>query len=170
MLAPVLVFGQGIEGKWQGTIEAGDRIYAEMRSDALSAGPLAEGYFEKHAGEQEQVIEIIRAIRSNRQMAFFANLPNQGQAPNLPAGAIVETPAITSGSGIHAIAQKALPPAAVGVLAGRFAWVEATVEAALEGSRDKFIQALILDGAVQSPDMAVRLADELLAAQAGFLI
>ena len=44
-----------------------------------------------------------------------------------------------------------------------------TVEAALEKSRDKFIQALFLDGAVQSPDIAVRMADDLLAAQAEYL-
>jgi len=49
------------------------------------------------------------------------------------------------------------------------AWVETCVEAALEGSREKFIQALVLDGAVKSVDQAVRLADELLAAQAEHL-
>jgi len=43
------------------------------------------------------------------------------------------------------------------------------VEAALEGSREKFIQALILDGAVDSPDMVAKLADELLVTQAAFL-
>jgi alpha-galactosidase len=36
------------------------------------------------------------------------------------------------------------------------------VEAALERSRDKFIQALILDGGVRSPDEAAALADDLL--------
>jgi alpha-galactosidase len=43
------------------------------------------------------------------------------------------------------------------------------VEAALEGSRDKFVQALVLDGAVGSMEMAHALADELLAAQAEHL-
>jgi len=61
------------------------------------------------------------------------------------------------------------PAAVAGTLATRFAWVETVVEAALERSRDKFIQALILDGAVQSPDTAVALADDLLQAQAAYL-
>lgn len=43
------------------------------------------------------------------------------------------------------------------------------VAAALEGSRDKFIQALLIDGAVKSVSMAARLADELLSAHAQFL-
>jgi alpha-galactosidase/6-phospho-beta-glucosidase family protein len=62
-----------------------------------------------------------------------------------------------------------LPSGIVGTLATRYQWVETIVEAALERSRDKFIQALILDGAVSSVDQAVALADDLLAAQAAHL-
>ena len=58
-----------------------------------------------------------------------------------------------------------LPAALAGTLASRFQWVEVTVEAALEGSRDKFVQALLIDGAVKSIETAYRLADDLLAAQ-----
>ncbi len=157
------------EFSFERTIEIGDEIFAKMRADALSPKPLSKNYFEKHIGEQEQVIEIISAIRANQPMTFFANLPNQGQAPNLPLDAIVETPAIATGNGIRALTQKPLPSAAAGVLSGRFAWVEVVVEAALEKSRDKFIQALILDGGVTSPDVAVALADDLLAAQQEYL-
>jgi alpha-galactosidase/6-phospho-beta-glucosidase family protein len=107
-------------------------------------------------------------------MTFFANLPNQGQAPNLPFGAVIEAPAVVSGGGIRPIAQRPLPVAAAGVLAARFAWVETIVEAALEttpaAQRAKFIEALILDGAVDSPDTAAALADDLLAAQAAYLV
>jgi alpha-galactosidase/6-phospho-beta-glucosidase family protein len=53
-----------------------------------------------------------------------------------------------------------------GTLATRYQWVETIVEAALEGSRDKFIQALVLDGYVDSFDMATKLADDLLTEQA----
>jgi len=45
----------------------------------------------------------------------------------------------------------------------------ATVEAALEGSRDKFIQALVNDGSVDSLETAAALADDLLKAQAAYL-
>jgi len=157
------------EFRFEDTIAAGDQIYAEMRSDALSPEPLPEAYFARHGGEQEQVIEILQAIQNNEHKVFFANLPNQGQAPNLPAGMVVETPAVTDSRGIHPIQQALLPTAAAGVLATRFAWVETVAEAALEGSREKFIQALILDGAVSSPDAAVRLADEFITAQGAYL-
>lgn len=57
----------------------------------------------------------------------------------------------------------------MGTLATRLAWVEVVVEAALEGSRSKFIQALVLDGAVESLERTTKLADDLLAAQAQYL-
>jgi len=154
---------------FEGTIAAGDTIYDEMCTDAFSPTPLTDAYFARHGGEQEQVVEIIQAIRHNQQKVFFANLPNIGQAPNLPRNAVVETPAVTDGRGIHAIQQTPLPTAAAGALATRFAWVETVTEAALEGSREKFVQALILDGGVASPDIAVRLADELIVAQGAYL-
>jgi alpha-galactosidase len=157
------------EYSFEGTIAVGDEIYAQMQADAAGPKPLAADYFEHSGGEHEQVIDIIQSIRANRAQLYSANLPNQGQAPNLPRDAVVEAPAVSDARGLHAVATSALPTAAAGVLATRFQWVEMVVEAALEGSRDKFIQALILDGAVQSPDTAVRLADDLLAAQAEYL-
>jgi alpha-galactosidase len=157
------------EFSFEGTIATGDRIYAEMEQDAFAAGPLGADYFERCGGEHEQVIEIIQSIRANRHKIYAANLPNTGQVSNLPLGAVIEAPAVTDARGLHPLQLPPLSTAVAGTLATRFQWVEATVEAALEKSRDKFIQALILDGAVSTPDMAAALADDLLAAQAEYL-
>ena len=89
--------------------------------------------------------------------------------PNLPLAAIVESPAIADSRGLHPILQPALPTALAGALATRYQWVECIVEAALERSREKFIQALVLDGAVNSFQQAATLADELLAVQQPYL-
>jgi alpha-galactosidase/6-phospho-beta-glucosidase family protein len=83
--------------------------------------------------------------------------------------AVIESPAVTTVKGLSPIALPPLPSSVAGTLATRFQWVETVVEAALEGSRDKFIQALLLDGAVDEPGMASALADDLLAAQAAYL-
>ena len=154
---------------FEDTIAGGDQAYDEMRQAALSADPLPDDYFERIVGEHEQVLDIIQAIRQDAGRVYSANLPNRGQVPNLPAEAIVESPAIATGAGLRPIAQPPLPPGVVGTLATRLAWVETVVEAALEGSRAKVVQALILDGAVDSVETAVKLADELLAAQAAYL-
>ena len=70
---------------------------------------------------------------------------------------------------MHPLMQPPLSPAIAGALATRFQWVETIVEAALEGSREKFIQSLILDGYVTSLGQATAMADELLSAQSSYL-
>lgn len=154
---------------FEGTIAHGDQIFAQMRADALSPQPLEPAYFDRLSGEHEQVLDIVDAIRHERGHVYSANLPNTGQVPNLPPEAIVEGPAVADGGGLRAITQKPLSSALVGTLATRYMWVETVVDAALEGSRDKFIQALVLDGAVGSPEMATTLADELIAAHCAYL-
>ena len=151
------------------TIAWGDKIYNDMKEQALSKDPLPEDYFDHIGGEHEQVTEIIDSIRTDAGRIYSVNLPNKGQVPNLPLNAVIEANGITDASGIKHIAQKPLPDGIAGTLASRFAWVETVVEAALEGSREKFIQALILDGSVESLDMAINMADELLVAQAEYL-
>jgi len=156
---------------FEGIIREGDRIYAEMKEKAFSKEPLEPDYFEKNRGEgeHEQATEIVESIRMDLGRVYSANLPNTGQVPNFPPEAILECNALATASGMKAITQPPLPPGIVGTLATRFAWVETVVEAAMEGSRDKFVQALILDGSVKSIEMAEKLADELLAAHAEHL-
>ena len=151
------------------TIAAGDRGYADMRAHAFSPEPLGEDYFQRIGGEHEQVVEIIDSIRGNTGGVYSANLPNAGQVPNLPAEAILEAPAVADASGLRAIRQPPLPPGLTGTLATRLQWVETVVDAALAGSREKLIQALVIDGAVSSLQMATDLADDLLAAHAEHL-
>lgn len=151
------------------TIARGDEIYQAMRDDALSSGPLPPDYLERIGGEHEQVVEIIDSIRRNAGRIYSVNLPNQGQIPNLPAEAIVESPAIADANGLHPVDLPPLPAGVVGTLSGRIAWVETVVEAALEGSRDKVVQALVIDGTVASLDVAERLADDLVEAQRAYL-
>jgi alpha-galactosidase len=151
------------------TIAEGDETFATMEKDAYDSQPLRPDYFEREEGDHELVIDIINAIRNNRELTVSANLPNKGQVPNLPNDVIIESPAVTRNGSLHALQQEQLPSVIVGTLATRYQWVETIVEAALEGSRDKFIQALVLDAYVESFDIATKLADELLSAQAPYL-
>lgn len=154
---------------FENTIAYGDKIYAAMRDDAFSDKPLSEDFFTHLSGEHEQVMEIIESIRNDAGRVYSANLPNIGQLPDLPRDVVVESPAVADGGGLRAIMQPPLPAAIAGTLATRLLWQETIVDAALEGSREKFIQALVLDGAVSSVDMATALADDLLKAHAPYL-
>jgi alpha-galactosidase len=154
---------------FEDTIARGDRTFENMKRLALAETPLSDAELKRIGGEHEQVLDILAAIRADRGDVYSANLPNTGQIPNLPPEAVVECPAVADGSGLRALSQRSLPAAIAGTLATRFQWVETVVEAALEGSRAKFIQALVLDGAVDSLATATALADELLAAQRAYL-
>ena len=150
----------GVEAfSFEETIAWGDSSHNETCEIALSDQALPTDYLERLSGEHEQVIDIIQSIRNESGEVYSVNLPNTGQVPNLPADVIVESPAIADGAGLRPIAQPALPAGLVGTLATRFQWVETAVEAALEGSREKFIQALVLDGAANSLQQATELAD-----------
>jgi alpha-galactosidase len=150
-------------------ISSGDRAYEEMQRDALSSDALPGDYFVRKGGEHEQVVSIIDDMREDSGSTYSVNLPNRGQVPNLPFDAVVESPAIATAAGLRAISQPPLPAGVAGTLATRMMWVETIVEAAIEGDRDKFVQALVLDGCAQSLDIGSAMADELLTAHAQYL-
>jgi alpha-galactosidase/6-phospho-beta-glucosidase family protein len=140
-----------------------------MEEHATSPGPLPGDYFDHISGEHEQVLDIIESIRGDVGRIYSANLPNCGQIPNLPPDAIVECPVVADGGGLRPIVVPAFDSALAGTLATRFQWAETIVDAALQGSRERFVQALLLDGAVASVAAADRLADDLLQGQAAHL-
>ena len=144
---------------FENCIAYGDKTFDEMNEIAVSSDPLPSDWFDYLSGEHEQVIEIIESIRAGTGKSYYANLPNTGQVPNLPEGAILESPATATIEGLVSIRQEALDEGIAGTLVSKFRWVDTVVEAALEGSRDKFIQALILDGAVDSIETAKTLAN-----------
>ena len=169
--APDPTFRPGLEGviAFETTIAEGDATFEEMTSIGLDPAPLPADILDAVDHEQERALEIIRAVREGQSLIVSANLPNLGQVPNLPLEAVLESPAQTTASGLSPLPVAPLPAGIVGTLATRLQWVETIVDAALEGSREKFIQALVLDGYVESFAAAAILADELLEAQAEYL-
>ena len=147
----------------------GDRLFNDMKAMTDPSKQVSPDYFAAHEGEHTQCLEIIDSIRADAKRVYSVNLPNTGQIPNLASEAVIECPAIAATEGLIPIKQQPLPSALLCTLATRLAWVETVVEAALEGSREKFIQALVLDGSVNSIATATKLADELLAAHAEHL-
>jgi alpha-galactosidase len=154
---------------FEAVVELGDRVYQEMEEHAISPDPLPADYFDRISGEHEQVVDIIESIRRDSGRVYAANLPNRGQVPNLPPEVIVESLVVADAAGLRPIGLPPLDSALAGTLATRYQWAETVVDAALLGSREKFVQALLLDGAVSSIEAAEQLADNLLQAQAEYL-
>jgi len=149
---------------FENLIARGNERYAQMKECAESSDPLPADYFTSVPGEHEEVVDIIDSVRTGRYAVYSANLPNRGQVPNLPEDAVLETPAVAMGGRLKPVTQPPLPANLAGTLVPHLAWVETVVEAAIEGNRDKFVQAMLLEGSVTSIETARRLADELIAA------
>lgn len=150
-------------------IALGDTWFDEMLAIAHSHEPLPKVYYENVPGESEQLLEIIHSIQRDERKIFSVNLPNQGQASYLPKDAIVECNAAAIGGGFAAVMADDLPPALIAKLQSRIAAIEITVDAALNGSRDLMLEALLADGAVADPDTARSLRDDLIDAHRAHL-
>ena len=145
-------------------IALGDTWFAEMLAVARSPDPLPSSYFENVPGESEQLVQIMQSLLHDRRHIYSVNMPNQGAVPGLPAEAILEMNAAAGGAGFMPLQSQALPPALTAKLLAKIAAIEVTVEAALTGSFDLFVEALLTDGSVSDPDLAVTLARELIEA------
>ena len=112
----------------------------------------------------EPIAPIIAALHYGTPRVQVMNLPNTGQIPRLPAGAILETMGVVDGFGARSFAVGELPPAIHTIVERHVANQELTVEAALGSDHSLALQALINDPQVSDFDAAPRLLDDLLAA------
>ena len=150
-------------------IALGDKWFDEMLAIANSAEPLPSVYYENVPGESEQLLEIIHSLQRDERKVFSVNMPNEGQADDLPRDAILECNAVALGGGFSPVIADRLPPALIAKLQSKLSAIEITVDAALEGSRELMLEALLADGAVGDPDTARSLRDDLLDAHRVYL-
>ena len=150
-------------------IALGDTWYADMIANANLPDPLPPDYYENVPGESEQLLEIMNSLLYDQRGVFSVNLPNTGQAPFLPPDAILECNACAVSGGFAALMADPLPATMVAKLMAKIDAIEITVDAAVQGSRDLMIAALLADGTVTASDKAAALADDLIAGHAEYL-
>lgn len=147
----------------------GDEVYEEFTRVAHAQEPLPADFFEQVPGEHEQLIEIMTSLLSDRREVFSVNMPNKGAVPNLPADAVLELPAAATARGFCQLHAGPLPEDLSKILLRKLEAIEMTVEAALTGDRNLFIEALLRDGAVQDKAVATELTDDLIQAHRPYL-
>jgi alpha-galactosidase len=147
----------------------GNAVFERMRAQAMGEVPLDDEIFNRTVGEHSQMLEILEAIERDTRRTFSANLPNRGAVPNLPAEAIVEVTAAATGRGLRALHLPDFPDVLAAPLVPKITAQALTVEAALQGSRKMFVEALLADRSVSDRETAEKLAEELLAAHQQYL-
>lgn len=150
-------------------IAQGDATFDEMARLATSSEPLPDDFFEHVPGEHEELLEILTSREGDLRNTFSMNLPNGGAVTNLPADAVLEIPAVAAARGYLPLQAGELPPLLAAILLRKLATIEIAADAALLGSRELFIEALLSDGSVVDESTARDLADALIAAQRAHL-
>lgn len=98
-----------------------------------------------------------------------ANLPNVGQISNLPYGVTVETPVIVDGAGIHPVHIGALPEPVAELCRRETVVAQLCVDAAVEGSREKALQCLLLDPVITDIGTGRKILDDYLTSYKEYL-
>jgi alpha-galactosidase/6-phospho-beta-glucosidase family protein len=119
----------------------------------------------------EMVAPIIDSFVRGKPRQLPLNLPNVGQAPDLPSDVVVEAVCIADGAGLRGRDEVRAPALLTEWLRRIVSSQEVTVDAALTGDRDKVVDAMLLDPLAGRIDFdhVQQMADEMLAATAAWL-
>ncbi len=140
---------------------AGLRDFSLDRLNEMANGNMSiEGLSDADSEGALEMIENISCAGNHYHLA--ANLPNAGQISNLPYGAIVETPVMVDGAGIHPVYMGALPEAVAELCRRELMIAQLGVDAAVEGSYEKALQCLLLDPMIHDLDSAKNILDDYL--------
>jgi 6-phospho-beta-glucosidase len=117
----------------------------------------------------EAAVQLLASLVGGRSEVQVVNVRNNGTLPFLDDNAVIEVSASVSGSGIEPLPQTPLPPALRGLIANVSAYEELAIDAAIRGGRDRVFGALLAHPLIGQVELADKLADALIAANAQYL-
>jgi 6-phospho-beta-glucosidase len=146
------------------------RMFEDLE-DRLSRSALAltSTRREGGGGHADLAVRVIASMASDLGETFVVNVPNNGAVSNLPDDAILELSAVVDRQGAHPFAVGPLPDAVLGLQWGLLLSQQLAVTAALSGSREDLLRAILAHPLVHSVDAAEGCMDELLSLQAEWL-
>ncbi len=93
----------------------------------------------------EFAAEIMNAMVTNQPYAIYGNLPNRGQAPQLPMGAAVEVPCMVDANGIQPTVIDDIPPQLVALMRTQINVQELVVRALVDENIEHVYHAAMTD-------------------------
>jgi alpha-galactosidase len=140
---------------------AGLRDYSLQTLEQMAGGKMdVDWMLDTDSEGALEIIENIACAGGHYHLA--ANLPNRGQISNLPIAAIIETPAYVDGAGVHPVYVGSLPEAVAELCRRELVVGQLCVDAAIEGSREKALQCLMLDPVISDMDQAKQILEDYL--------
>lgn len=145
--------------EWQTHSLERDNKWVELEK-ATEERNAPEEYVPSHS---EGALEMIENIQLDSDFYWEAvNVPNVGQIPNLPEGAIIELPGLINAAGVTGVPVGPMPEGIAELLRREITVSHLTVDAVVAGDRDLALQALLLDPVVRDLDVARQILDDYL--------
>ncbi len=138
------------------------RVILKDLMDGVIAGtrPVPDDWTKPSWGER--AVAVIAGVLHNQKRFIESGIVvNRGIVPGLPDAVAVEVPVVADAAGVHPVALGPLPAPIVRLLAVQAGVQQTAVEAALHGSKELALQALLIDPVIPSTDAAVAILDEL---------
>jgi 6-phospho-beta-glucosidase len=120
-------------------------------------------------GYSEVAMAIMEAIHTGKETWAVVNVPNNGTIRMLPDDAVIETACVVNKSGAHPLGMKDVPAPVWGLIAAVKNYEQLAVEAAVTGSKNTALLALLAHPLVRDYEIARPMLDDLLAANKAYL-
>jgi 6-phospho-beta-glucosidase len=141
------------------------RAYADESQDTKPDALKQRG----GGGYSDVALGLMESIYNNLERTIIVNVPNQGAIKGFSPDAVFEMPCLVRADGIHPLNVPGLPAAVWGLVAAVKNYEQLAVEAAVTGSRETSLLALLAHPLVADIDTARPMLDELLEANRDFL-
>jgi 6-phospho-beta-glucosidase len=117
----------------------------------------------------EAAVGLLASLHRDDQAVHAVNVPNLGALPGLPDDAVIEVSCNVGAAGATPVDTPPLAPEISGLVAHTSAYEQLALDAAVHGGRDRVYRALLAHPLVGQAELADKLTDRLLAANADFL-
>jgi alpha-galactosidase len=145
-------------------------LFAAQNPDAAAGWRFAAPKKEDLVPSHEVGVPIIESIAFDQPLDLLAvNMSNWGKIPGLPDEMAVELPASVDGNGIHPKQMAPLPDAITEMIRIQGIIHKLIIEAYVEQSRNKLLQAVLLDPTVGTYNNAVHMINEMCEVQKDIL-
>ena len=91
------------------------------------------------------MLYFMRRIHTDKPYTIYGNLPNRGQAPQLPMGAAVEVPCMVDANGIQPTIVDDIPPQLVALMRTQINVQELVVRALVDEAPEHLYHAAMMD-------------------------
>ncbi|ABR37084.1 6-phospho-alpha-glucosidase [Clostridium beijerinckii] len=116
----------------------------------------------------EYIVDLATAIANNTNEIFLIITENNGAIQNVSSGMMVEVPCRVGSNGVEPLAVGSVPTFYKGLMENQYAYEKLSVDACLEGSYQKALQALVLNRTVVNTNIAKELLKDLMDANKGY--